>query len=286
MRPWLKVLAVLVWLVGCRPVAGPVPPTPAEVERFRDTVVEVLRAEYPARRFEISADPWVITSASLRLGLQNLYATCRQGAPGAAEQRAIIKAHFDAVFAYEDTVATRAPLPWDQAKPLLRPQLVPAEYFETVHGPHKALCDGVVEAYVVDSDSTYQVVSDEDVARWKVSPETLEEAAIGNLEAGSSGMKLSSQDGEDPFIIVALGDGYDAARILLPGFRRYAAQRLGEPFLAGIPNRDFLIAWSLKGSPEFQGRTRRAIVEDFSTQPHPLTQAVLQVTATRIAVVD
>jgi hypothetical protein len=286
MRSRLQALVVLVWLVGCRPAAGPAPPTQAEIERFRDAVVEVLRAEYPKRQFELAGDPWIITSASTQLGLQNLYARCQQGAPGPAEQRSIIKAHFESVFAAEATLATQAPLPWEKARPLLRPQLVPAEYFETVHGPHTALCDGVVEAYVIDADSSYQVVTDEDVTRWKVSIEALEEAAIGNLEAGSSGMKLSSQDGDDPFIIVALGDGYDAARILLPGFRRYAAQRLGEPFLAGIPNRDFLIAWSLGGSPEFQGRTRRAIVEDFSSQPHPLTQAVLRVTVTGITVVD
>lgn len=286
MRPWLKALVLLVWLVGCRPAAGPAPPTRAEIERFRDSVVEVLRTEYPGRTFETTDDPWIIRCASMQLGLQNLYATCRQGAPGTAEQKAIIKAHFDAVIAHEDTVASQAPLPWDKAKPLLRPQLVPAEYLKKVHGPHRPLCDGVVEAYVIDSDASYQLVSNEDLARWKVSTAAIEEAAIGNLEAGSTGMKLSSQDGEDPFIIVALGDGYDAARILLPGFRRYAAQRLGEPFLVGIPNRDFLIAWSLGGSPEFQGRTRRAIVEDFSTQPYPLTQAVLKVTSTGIAVVD
>ena len=190
------------------------------------------------------------------------------------------------MFADEDKLVTQAPLPWDKAKSLLRPQLVPAEYLKKVHGPHTPLCDGVVEAYVIDSDASYQIVTNEDLARWKVSPKAIEEAAVANLEASSSGMKLSSQDGEDPFIIVALGDGYDAARILLPGFRRYAAQRLGEPFLAGIPNRDFLIAWSLGGSPEFQGRTRRAIVEDFSSQPYPLTQGVLKVTATGIAVVD
>ena len=286
MRPWLKAFLVLVWLVGCRPAAGPAPPSQAEVERFRDSVIEVLRAEYPGRRFETTSDPWIVTCASMKLGLQNLYARCRQGAPGHADQKAIIKAHFDSVFADEDKLVTQAPLPWEKAKPLLRPQLVPAEYIERVHGPHKPLCDGVVEAYVIDSGSTYQIVNDNDLGRWKVSLKTLEETAVSNLEASSSGMKLSSSDGADPFIIVALGDGYDAARILLPGFRRYAAQRLGEPFLAGIPNRDFLIAWSLKGSPEFQGRTRRAIVEDFSSQPYPLTQDVLRVRSTGITSVE
>ena len=207
--------------------------------------MEVLRAEYPGRKFETTDDPWIVTCASTQLGLQNLYARCQQGAPVPADRKSIIKAHFDSVFADEDKLVTQAPLPWDKARSLLRPQLVPAEYLKKVHGPHTPLCDGVVEAYVIDSDASYQIVTNEDLARWKVSPKAIEEAAVSNLEASSSGMKLSSQDGEDPFIIVALGDGYDAARILLPGFRRYAAQRLGEPFLAGIPNRDFLIAWSL-----------------------------------------
>lgn len=286
MRPWLKALVVLVWMVGCRPAAGPHPPTRAEVERFRDSVLEVLRAEYPGRRFEATDDPWVLRSRDLSLGLQGLYARSQLGSSGTVDRRALIKSQFDSLLADPHDGPVPSILSWETARPLLMPQLLPAAAFETVHGPHRPFCDGVVQAYVVDSGMHDRVVTRDDLAGWKVNAKTIEETALANLEARSSGMKLNSSDGEDPFIIVALGDGYDAARILLPGFRRYAAQRLGEPFLAGVPNRDFLIAWSFRCLPEFQGRTRRAIIEDFSSQAHPLSQAVLQVSNAGITPVD
>jgi hypothetical protein len=89
-------------------------------------------------------------------------------------------------------------------------------------------------------------------------------------------MEVTVTDGTDRFIGLEARDGFDAVRILLPKLRELAAEKLGEPYLVGIPNRDFLIFWSAKCSSRFQDYAMEKIDTDFTIQPFRLSSAVFE----------
>jgi hypothetical protein len=93
---------------------------------------------------------------------------------------------------------------------------------------------------------------------------------------------MQSGQGPDRFIGVQAADGYDAARILLPELCGFILSHLGEPFFAGIPNRDFLICWAADCSEQFHAFAREKIAGDYEVQSYPLTPSVIVATAEKI----
>ena len=89
--------------------------------------------------------------------------------------------------------------------------------------------------------------------------------------------------GATELLAVEIGDGYDATRLLLPGFRRFAAERLGDPYFAAIPNRDVLVLWSKSASPEFQARVRAQVAESFRGGAYPLTERLFEAGAAGVS---
>ena len=76
---------------------------------------------------------------------------------------------------------------------------------------------------------------------------------------------------------IILGDGYDATRLLLPGFRRFAAQHLGESYYAAIPHRDALVLWAKDCSRDFSTRLVAHLGSQFRGEPYPLTDRIFEV---------
>lgn len=75
------------------------------------------------------------------------------------------------------------------------------------------------------------------------------------------------------YVIVDTHDGYDAVRLLLPNFMARLRTTLEVlRVFAGIPNRDFLVAWT----PDFAARKGFALKlrEDVLVRNHPLTDAL------------
>jgi uncharacterized protein YtpQ (UPF0354 family) len=122
---------------------------------------------------------------------------------------------------------------------------------------------------------------------WRVGQTDIEARAIANLESVSSEISLSPRSNPDggAFIAVSTTDGYDAARLLLPQFMRHVREALNATLIfAGIPNRDFLVAWT----PDFAHRRAFAtkIAQDFQSRPHPLTDALFASTDTGVRLAD
>ncbi|HTE43077.1 MAG TPA: hypothetical protein VK629_19800, partial [Steroidobacteraceae bacterium] len=112
-----------------------------------------------------------------------------------------------------------------------------------------------------------------------VEDKTLFDTALRNLDLKNTNAKL--QGGSDPsrFLAFEEKDGFDAVRLLVPWVREEAVKYLGNPFLAVIPNRDFLVMWSVKNSPDFQTFARDRARDDFKSQPYPLTPRPVKVWA-------
>jgi hypothetical protein len=248
-----------------------------EIE-FRDHVIDFLRSEYSDVVFEPGVDPRVIRMGDVELGLQNLYSTYRVNAIPSVELRDRYRHHFSEIMKRIAADRDYENPPWQEANTLLRPQLMPQEYCEQSPVANSSFCEGVAIGIVLDREERYRFVREEDLESWDKTFSDVYERALENLELASSGIPMQSTDGPDRFIGIETKDGFDAARILLPQLREFICQHLGEPFLAGVPNRDFLICWSSDCSQEFQNFAADKIENDFQNQPYELTPMVLKVT--------
>lgn len=138
----------------------------------------------------------------------------------------------------------------------------------------------VILTLVLDREHGCTYVRTEDVEKWGLKADELYYLAVKNLDVASKNMKAhASESDKARYVGLETDDGYDAARILVPGFRAFVAARLGRPFYFGIPNRDFLICWSADSTVEFTRFTRRNLKKDFAQQPYPLSPEVYRVTA-------
>lgn len=245
---------------------------------FQKYVHSYLKENYKGRDVEILKDPEVLSYGEAELGLQNIYNSYLQSKEDEKKDfEAYLKEHFDRIFKQLDANKEMESITWDKAKGAIRLQFAPSNYRINIPIVFKELDENVLTAYVIDDESGYRFVIQSDLDRWKIGKEALEAAALENVINNKNEIPMHVVDEKDKFIIVQVLDGYDAARILNPDFRKFISGKLGSPFNAAIPNRDFLIMWSTKNSEEFLGFVKRRINEDFETQPYPLSNNIFQV---------
>jgi Protein of unknown function (DUF1444) len=247
-------------------------------EAFRDRVLTILREEFPDEVFAADIRPNLITWREAEFGLHTLRADAERLNVTDEQLRAAVVAHFSRLIKMTKFSKELLPAEWDTANTRVRLQLMPAEFFRTGVSVTYPFLDEVVISVVIDSEYGYAYVRHEDLTRWEVSQIDLYEIARENLKAASEGIEISFIDGPPPLIALQSLDGYDAARILLPEMRQFAAEKLGAPFYAAIPNRDFLILWPQDADDEFQMRIKTQVLRDHAAQSHPLTSTILKVT--------
>jgi Uncharacterized protein conserved in bacteria len=101
-------------------------------------------------------------------------------------------------------------------------------------------------AYVIDEADSVAFINEEHLAKWEIAEHRIHNQALANLRQRT----LNATDyttvgtGAQRLFIFSSQDGYDATRILLPEvLDRWRVQLPGR-MVIGIPNRDFLIAFS------------------------------------------
>jgi N-acetylneuraminic acid mutarotase len=173
------------------------------------------------------------------------------------------------------------PKTWDLARPLLRPQLVPTAYAEDYHFVSRSFAPGIAAVSVIDFPEHMVYVLPDRLAAWGVDEPAVFAAAVENLtRAVGATSKVEAKrptDSTKPGKFTAFedGDGYSAARILVPSIRKEIAVALGDPFYFAVPNRGFLVAWSrdYAYADQFMGKIR----EDFASRPYPIAKDVFLV---------
>lgn len=251
--------------------------------RLQREALAILRSERPAASFRpgesvdvILMDDAAAGLTGVQLGLTNLQSSiCIDESMNEEASLKLIREHFRAGLASLD--ALHDELAWEDAVGRLSVQLMPAEYAERMPLVTRQFADGIAVGIVVDGETTYRYVNHDDAISWKVDDAALFNRALANLAVRSKGMAFEAEPGTAPVIFVQTGDGFDAARILLPSLREDVARQLGEPFYAGIPNRDFLVMWSSRAGEEFRLRVAQLIASDCQQQSHPLSCKVLRV---------
>jgi uncharacterized protein YtpQ (UPF0354 family) len=255
---------------------------------FLDQVEQIIAQRFPSLKLERGEADFTLRINGHVTSLENLY-RMSTGEPADAEYRPQLANLVDrwimdllrAAHAAADEFAS-----FDELRDRILP-LVLANVPQTPGGMlivSQQVLEGLVVAYVMDSERTMSYVSQRLVEKWRIPMEELHETALQNLMLRSETLPAhAAQDesGRVNLILIQQMDGYDASRILLPGLYEHLKEHLGGPFVAGVPNRDILICF--RDDPETVQRLRQQIAADYIAMPHQVTDRLFLVTADGIA---
>lgn len=250
-------------------------PKAMEKEDFQEYVMEYINQQSQAGGVKVE---------ELTIGLKNLFRKYERKPVDQEGINAMVYGYFQELFENKNNEKKPADMSWMLARRLLRPQLAPVDYLKKIGAPYKKLDRKTAISYVIDNQYGYNYINDQDVERWNVDIEEIDDLAVENLDRVSKDIPMQVSLEGDKFIIVQVLDGYDAARILIPSFRRFISYNLGEPFLAAVPTRDMLIMWSQDNSNISQRFVRRKISREYSEQFYPLSSTIFLVTSQKIRI--
>jgi len=141
---------------------------------------------------------------------------------------------------------------FDELREQIYPMLKPAALVTEVQERNlpmlvfRAFLANLVIAYVIDEPDSVAFINEEHLDHWGIGEHVLYEQALQNLRKRT----LDTTDyttvgtGAQQLFIFSSQDGYDATRILLPELLDKWCAQLPGSMVIGIPNRDFLIAFS------------------------------------------
>ena len=150
--------------------------------------------------------------------------------------------------------------------PVLRPAGTVGTFLDRLATPMSAAGDtqplidpgpeDLVVAYVISAVGFDVLANGDHLAAWSIPPAELRETAFRNLAEWSARAPWSEEvDGRRRILSSDTGDGWDAARILLPEVTAHLGSTLGEggaQVLVGLPARHLLLAGALHpDDPEF-----------------------------------
>ncbi|MGU3539029.1 DUF1444 family protein [Methylobacterium sp. A54F] len=214
--------------------------------RFHREVAGILRAVRPDARIIPDPDPLQIRIDRQTLYLGDLYKTVEGLAP--ADRRRTIETHLTRALAAACGPRCGGEGPsFAEAKARLRIQLSSkAALGGTDLLVHRPFSDQLAVTYVLDDKDRYQYVTRAMFEDWGIEAAALEGQASANLETASADadISLAVADGVPVLAMVMTGDGYDAARLLLPGYLGSLRRALkADALTVAAPTRDLLMAW-------------------------------------------
>lgn len=149
---------------------------------------------------------------------------------------------------------------------------------------------GLTIAYGIAADGFVVLVNAEHVLSWGIGGDELHGAAMANLARWSEGAEwIEEQAGDRRLLSSSTGDGYDAARLLLPEARARIAELVadapsGTRILVGLPERDMLVAGPLTpGDDEFVGLFEEFLAEQSAAAAEPIDGRVFELRETELA---
>ncbi|TMF34107.1 MAG: DUF1444 family protein [Chloroflexi bacterium] len=184
--------------------------------------------------------------------------------------------------------------------PLLRPPgaqgLIVAEIdaaalaADAARGHSQPLVDegpsGLAVVYALHAGGFDVIVNGDHLLSWGVTPEKIQEAAMQNLASWSTGAAWTDEvSGERRLISSDTGDGWDAARILLPEVVDKLAAELGSTgrVLVGLPERHLLVAGALRpDDEEFAALFAEFVVESSGGADEPVDRRVFELVDGRL----
>lgn len=243
--------------------------------------MRLVRRHWPARKSDV-VGPLRLRVDGRILALDNLHRLVTQGTQPARE---VIKTYFERIF--EGDLLACSDVPFAVARPRIMPRLQPSAIFETVESTqvaHLPYVNGTVIVYVLDLPDMTVSISTEQMVRWGLDIDTLDEIARENLVRYAPDLKLQVVESKDGgrAVIFNLRDGYDAARLLLGSLWKRLAPELRGNFLVAVPARDIFVAIT-ENPPSFVDRIHGRVEEDYQRLPYPISKEFFLVTRDGVA---
>jgi uncharacterized protein YtpQ (UPF0354 family) len=254
---------------------------PREPEAFGEQVARILNRQFPERSVEL-AGPMDLILNGKHLGLDNLYRMVQYEPHRGLE---IVENYLERLL--EGDMITAAPLPFSVAKPRIMPRIQPESVFDHLDREqvaHIPYVNDTVIVFVIDMPQMTVSITMEQVVRWGVETEDLDEVARENLARYAPDLEIQLVDSSEGgrAAIVARQDGYDAARLLLGKLHERLAPELKGDFLVAAPARDMFLAVSLEPAG-FVDRIQRRVEQDYRRLPYPITRNFFVVTRDGVA---
>ncbi|MEX2670855.1 MAG: DUF1444 family protein [Phycisphaeraceae bacterium] len=177
-------------------------------------------------------------------------------------------------------------LPLETVSQLIFPQICPLSFFRDRRADLYAcqpFVNDTLVLYMIDLNGASAPVTTEQLVRWGIDVDQLDELARQNLSAHQPRMRLPFYAGGR--VIAAVfdtGDGYDASRLLLEQLYTRLAPELGGTFLVTIPTRDVFIAFPTEPT-SFVDEFKRQAALDYRKLPYPITDDLFLVTRDGVA---
>lgn len=139
---------------------------------------------------------------------------------------------------------------------------------------------GLPIVYTLAASGFDIVVNADHLVSWGVAIEEVQDAAIGNLRAWSTGAAWTDEvSGDRRLLSSDTGDGCDAVRILLPEVRQHLTRELGATgrVLVGLPERHLLVAGTLRpNDAAFADLFTEFVVEQSGGADEPIDRRVFE----------
>ena len=136
----------------------------------------------------------------------------------------------------------------------------------------------LVVVYAVDGNDAFTIVRPHDVTRWGTTVAEVHDLALDNLLARTNEDEplLCEPAGGQKLCGWASSDGYDAARMLVPGLRDQIVEELGGPAAYAVPMENVFIALALDvlDNRRTEEAFRSKLQRDFQTSDDPLSPEV------------
>ena len=246
--------------------------------RFRDRVISVLSQRLKSTVVGRVSGFDVFLTNGTRVHLGNLYATCLR----------IPECESEAIDNFVGAVLSQAAADGEMpefkdACGRLFPVLKTTAFLNRPLGSGTKLSDDLLwegfhcelaVCFVYDTGDCARFVRIEDVKDWEVSKGEVRWHALDNLAASTAFLEHGiAETRYGKAVVVNSNDGYDAARILLPGLRDALMPHLGESFLVAVPCRDLLVAF--EDREQLLSLIRRQVREDAHLGAYGLTDELL-----------
>ena len=247
---------------------------PKNPEDFANFVKRLFLRQWSDHKFEI-AGPMDLVIDGRHLGLENLWRMAQQDSARAEE---IVESYMDKLM--EGDSIGGLPMPFSLVRNRIMPRIQPESIFthlDREQVAHIPFVNETVVVFVIDMPHVTVSVTVEQMVR-------LETLARENLARYAPELKVRIVEAEDggKAAIVALQDGYDAARLLLDSLHVKLAPQLGGDFFVATPARDMFVAMTCN-PPNFVQRISQRIGRDYQRLPYPITSSLFLVTRDGVA---
>lgn len=254
---------------------------PKDPEAFAEKVARQLRKMQPGYEVQLVGGRELLVNGR-RLDLENLYRMVRHEP---ARSQEIVQHYLDQLFSGEAVNILAMTL--DFAKPRIMPRIQPETIFDHLHREmvaHVPYVNGTAIVFVTDLPHMTVSITTEQLVKWGVTVEEVEEIARENLDQYQPELEFQLVESKEggKAAIMSEHDGYDAARLLLSGLFDRLAPQLGGDFYVATPARDMFVALSAGPTP-FIKRLHGRVEQDYQRLPYPITKEFFYVTRDGVA---